>query len=89
MSKEEILKKHNDIMLRLFNFNGNRIAPTREDIIRSEISKKYRIEDEIALINNYNLYLNDNTLTRYKTEYEDYLKYREEIKNKTNTIYNK
>lgn len=56
------------------------VEKSREEKIRQRISEKYSIEDEIALINNYNTFLLDNSLTRYKEEYLEYLQYRNEIK---------
>ena len=38
------------------------------------------MQDEIALINNYNLYLQDKRLTRYKKEYEEYQVFRADCK---------
>ena len=49
-------------------------------LVREEVAKRYSLQDEIALINNYNLYLQDKRLTRYKKEYEEYQVFRADCK---------
>ncbi len=53
---------------------------SREQKMRQRICEKYSLEDEIALINNYNLFLSNKNLVQYEKEYLEYLQYREEIK---------
>lgn len=53
----------------------------RQQVI-NEIRKRYSIEDEIALINNYNAYQENNELVVYKQEYDAYQTYRVAIKEK-------
>lgn len=64
------------------NGNGffNVVPKSREEIIRDKIAERYSLADEIALINNYNLYLQDNSLIQYKEEYDEYINYRLQIK---------
>ena len=49
-------------------------------LVREGVAKRYSLQDEIALINNYNLYLQDKRLTRYKKEYEEYQVFRADCK---------
>lgn len=76
----KVMEKHKQIMERMLN---NRPAPppkTREMLIREKISERYSIADEIALINNYNLYVNNNELVQYKEEYDEYNAFRMQVK---------
>ncbi len=58
----------------------NVVQKSRDEIIRDKIAERYSLADEIALINNYNLYLQDNSLIQYKEEYDEYINYRLQIK---------
>lgn len=70
-----------------FRQNGSTATPIsyplsyRAKVIR-DIRKRYSIEDELALINNYNAYLFDNRLVEYNDRYKEYQAYRQECKNK-------
>ena len=55
--------------------------PTYSKIVSNVISDNYSSSDEIALINNYNRYLIDETLVKYYDEYTEYLNYVSTIKN--------
>ncbi len=59
----------------------------RQQVI-NEIRKKYSLEDEIALINNYNAYQENNELVVYKQEYDAYQTYRVAIKEKIKEVEN-
>jgi len=54
---------------------------TYEQRVTALIRAKHTVNDEIALLNNYNAYLADNSLVSYKDEYEAYQAYRQECKN--------
>ncbi len=56
------------------------VEKSREELIQEKIAERYSLADEIALINNYNLYLQDNSLKKYKEEYDEYIQYRLKIK---------
>ncbi len=62
-------------------------ASYKQRVIK-EIRKKYSLEDEIALINNYNTYQENNELVVYKQEYDAYQTYRVAIKEKIKEVEN-
>ncbi len=56
-------------------------ASYKQRVIK-EIRKKYSLDDEIALINNYNLYRRNPALSNYKHAYDTYQANRVAIKEK-------
>lgn len=49
-------------------------------LVREEVAKRYSLQDEIALINNYNLYRVNPSMLRYKQDYDAYQAYRQQCK---------
>lgn len=76
MTIREILDKYTKNSVREFK----PVEKSREELIQEKIAERYSLADEIALINNYNLYLQDNSLKKYKEEYDEYIQYRLKIK---------
>ena len=54
--------------------------PTYSKIVSGIVRSNYPSSKEIALINNYNRYLLDNTLSKYHDEYYQYLAYVSNVK---------
>ena len=54
--------------------------PTYSKIVSGIVRSNYSSSKEIALINNYNRYLLDNTLSKYHDEYSEYLTYISNVK---------
>ena len=54
--------------------------PTYSKIVSGIVRSNYSSSKEIALINNYNRYLLDNTLSKYHDEYSEYLTYVSNVK---------
>ncbi len=76
MTIREILNKHLEKLENPIKIN----SLTREQKIQNKIAEKYSLADEIALLNNYNMYLQDNALIKYKQEYDEYCAYRLKVK---------
>lgn len=76
MTIREILDKYTKSSISEFKV----LEKSREELIQEKIAERYSLADEIALINNYNLYLQDNSLKKYKEEYDEYIQYRLKIK---------
>ena len=80
MTNKKMIEENIKKFLRGAAVNNQTAQLSREQKIRQKICEKYSLEDEIALINNYNLFLSNKNLFQYEKEYLEYLQYREEIK---------
>ena len=80
----ESTKKETEDSPEILSFDYDQIIingePTYSKIVSGIVRSTYSSSKEIALINNYNRYLLDNTLSKYHDEYYQYLAYVANVK---------
>lgn len=86
MINKKILEENIKKFFRGVAVNNQTAVLSRKQKIRQKICEKYSLEDEIALINNYNLFLSNKNLVQYEQEYLEYLQFRDEIKQSVQNI---